>query len=129
MCLNSAVFKVIVCENRKLPFLCLKYSLLQYLHMNPKWTAMRHIQMVNVAKHTLSSNVFSPLFTQACKLLPGYLLFLLSTHCSHCRGYDMYINHQDLKMTSSVPNIINLVGFGLFLALYGKKVSKRRMSE
>ena len=33
---------------------------------------MRHRQMVNVAKYALNSKVFSPLFTQACKLLPGY---------------------------------------------------------
>ena len=39
---------------------------------------MRHSQMVNVAKHALSSKVFSPLFTQARKLLHEYFLFLLS---------------------------------------------------
>ena len=38
---------------------------------NPTWTAMRHSQMVNVAKHALSSKVFSPVFIQAWKLLPG----------------------------------------------------------
>ena len=37
---------------------------------------MRHSQMVNIAKHALSSKVSSSLFTQACKLLPGYFLFL-----------------------------------------------------
>ena len=46
--------------------------------MNPNWTAIRHSQMVHVATHAMSSNVFSPLFTQAWKLLPGYFLFLLS---------------------------------------------------
>ena len=61
--LNYAVFKVFICENRKLPFLCLKHPLFKHLHKNPKWTAMRHSQMVNVAKHALSSKVFSPLFT------------------------------------------------------------------
>ena len=47
------------------------------IHKNPKCTAIRQ---VNVAKHALSSKVFSPLFTQAWKLLPGYLLFLLSIY-------------------------------------------------
>ena len=49
--LNSAVFKVFICENRKLTFLCLNIQLnvlLQHLHKNPKWTAMRHSHMVNV---------------------------------------------------------------------------------
>ena len=55
MCLNSAVFKVSICENGKLPFLCLKHPLFQHLHMNPKWTAMRHSQMINVAKNTVST--------------------------------------------------------------------------
>ena len=73
--LNSAVFKVLICENRKLPFLCLKNLLFQHLHKNPKWTTMRLSQMVNVAKHALSSKVFSPLCTQTWKLLPGYFLF------------------------------------------------------
>ena len=76
--LNSAVFKVFICINRKLPFLCLPHPLFKHLHTNPKWTAMRHSQMVNVAKYALSSKVFSPQFTQAWKLLPGYFLFLLS---------------------------------------------------
>ena len=82
LCLNSVVFKVFICENRKLSFLNLKHILFQHLHKNPKWTVMRHSQMVTVAKHTLSSKVFLPLFTQAWKLLPGYYLFLLSIHCS-----------------------------------------------
>ena len=76
--LNSAVFKVFICENRKLPILCLKHPLFHHLHKHQKWTAVRHHQMVNVAKHVLSSEVFSPLFTKAWKLLPGYFLFLLS---------------------------------------------------
>ena len=56
--LNSAVFKVFVCENRKLFFLCLKHPLFQHYRKNPKWTAMWHSQMVKVAKHALSSKVF-----------------------------------------------------------------------
>ena len=58
VCLNSAVFKVFICENRKLPFLCLTHPLFQYFHMNPKRTAMRHSQIENVAKHALNSKVF-----------------------------------------------------------------------
>ena len=81
MCLNSAVFKVINCENRKLPFSCLKHPFcFQHLHKNPKWTAIRHSPMVNVAKHALSSKIFSPLFTQAWKLLSRCFLFLLSIY-------------------------------------------------
>ena len=57
---NSAVFKVFICENRKQPFLCLKHPLCKHLHKNPKWTAMGHSQMVNVAKHALCSKVFHP---------------------------------------------------------------------
>ena len=81
MRLNSAVFMVFICENRKLPFfICVKHPLFQHLHKNLKWTAMRHSQTIKSAKQALSSNVFSPLFTQAWKLLPGYFLFLLSIH-------------------------------------------------
>ena len=73
VCLNSAVFKVFISENRKLQsILCL------YLYMNQTWTAMRHRQMVNVAKDALNSKVFSPLLNQALKILPGYFLVLLS---------------------------------------------------
>ena len=36
MRLNFAVFKVLICENRKLSFLCLKHHLFQHLHKNPK---------------------------------------------------------------------------------------------
>ena len=70
--LNTAVLKVFICENRKLP-LCLKHPLIQHLQKNPKWTAMRHNQMVNVAKHALGSKVFTT-------LLPGYFLVLLSIY-------------------------------------------------
>ena len=84
MHLNSAVFMFFICENRKLAFfICVKHFLFQHnfvLHKNPKWTAMQHSQIINGAKHSLSSNVFSPLFTQSWKLLPGYYLFLLSIH-------------------------------------------------
>ena len=77
---NFAVFKVIICENRKLSFLCLKHLLFQHLHKNQKWTVMRLSQMVNVAKHALISKVFSPLFTQAWKLI----LFILLSTCHIC---------------------------------------------
>ena len=97
--LNSAVFKVFICENIKLPFSCLKHPSFQHLHKNKKWTAMRHSQMVNVAKHALSSKVFSLLFTQAWKLLPGYFLFLLSIHgiCTTRKiwGQDMFSIHSN----------------------------------
>ena len=39
--LNSAGFKIFICENRKLPILYLKHPLFQHLHKNPKWTAMQ----------------------------------------------------------------------------------------
>ena len=55
------------------------HPLFQHLHKNPKWTALRHSQMVNVAKHALSSNVFSPLFTQACKTIT-WILFIFAEY-------------------------------------------------
>ena len=73
--LNSAVFTDFICENRKLPFLCLKHPLIQHFHKDTKWTAMRQSQVMNVAKHALGSKVCSPLFTQAWKLLSGSFLF------------------------------------------------------
>ena len=48
MCLNSAVFKLFICENRKLPFLYLKHTLFQHLHMNPKWTKMHTSAFITV---------------------------------------------------------------------------------
>ena len=46
--------------------------------------------MVNVAKHALNSKVFSPLFTQAWKLLPGNFLFLLSICLSKAEIWLMF---------------------------------------
>ena len=71
---NSAVFKVFICENRKLPFLCLKHTLFQQLHMNPKWTATRHSQMVNVAKHALQQVIFNPVHS-SMKIIDWILFY------------------------------------------------------
>ena len=77
---NSGVFRDFICENRKLPLLCLKHPLFQQFHKNPKWPAIRHGQMLKVAKHAWSSKVFLPLYTHAWKLLSVYILFLLSIY-------------------------------------------------
>ena len=64
--LNSAVFKVLICENMKTTLLMFETSFVSTFAQEPKkWTAMRHSQMVNVAKHALHSKAFGPLFTQA----------------------------------------------------------------
>ena len=50
------------------------------LNRKSKWTALPHIQMISASKHASDNNVFPFLFTRAWKLLPGYILFLLSIH-------------------------------------------------
>ena len=100
MCLNAAVFKVFICGDRKLPFLCLNHPLFQHLHMNPTWTAMRHSQMVNVAKHALSSNVFLRLFTQAWRLMIAWIHFCSEYRTSTRTGEDHKVKYglfQQLK--------------------------------
>ena len=78
MRLNSVVFKVFICENRKPPFLCLKHPLFQLLHKSPKWTAMRHSHMINVAKHALTNKVFPP-FHSSMKTI-AWILFIFAEY-------------------------------------------------
>ena len=81
---NSVIFKVFICENRKLPLLCLKYCIIHHWHKNPKQFALPHSQMAHVSKHILDSNGFSFVFTRAWKILPGYVLVLLSIDYTAC---------------------------------------------
>ena len=108
--LNSAVFKVFICENRKLPSSCLKHPLFQHLQNNPKRTAVRHTHMVNVAKHALSSKVFSPLFTQAWKLLPGYFLFFVEYRSLNLQPN----NNRQVLDTEYLTWVVMSYDFGVF---------------
>ena len=72
------VWSKISVKTEEMSFLNLKQILCHHLHKNPKWTALRHSQMIKVSKQASGSNVFSPLFTRAWKILPGYILFLLT---------------------------------------------------
>ena len=47
--------------------------------MNPKWTAMQHSQTVDVAKHALSNNVFSPVFHSSVKII-AWILFIFAEY-------------------------------------------------
>ena len=74
--LNSAVFKIFICENRKLPF-SLKHTLFQHLHKNLQWTAKRLSQMVNVAEHASSTTVHSSMKTIA------WILFIFAEYMTY----------------------------------------------
>ena len=76
MHLYSTVFKIFICENRKIPF-SLKHPLFQHLHKNLQWTAMRLSQMVNVAEHALSTTVHSSMKTIA------WILFIFVEYMSY----------------------------------------------
>ena len=69
MCLNSATFKVFICENRKLPVLCLKHPLFQHVHMNLKWTAMRVFIFAEYARKEKERNEKNGAITNAVKFI------------------------------------------------------------
>ena len=71
---------------------------------NPKSTAMRHSQIVNVAKYALSRNVFSPLFTQVWKLLPGYFFYFcwVYKHRFHYNNYFFLIILYRLRLRQNI---------------------------
>ena len=63
---------------QKTTLLKFEASFVSTFTQEPKWTAMRH--MINVAKHALSSKVFSSLFTQTWKPLLRYFLIFCSIY-------------------------------------------------
>ena len=77
MGLNSPIFKVCVCENRKRPVLCWKHHLFHHFALEPRMdcpVTWQNDQCFQIC----SRYIFSSLFVCAWKQLPGYFLFLLS---------------------------------------------------
>ena len=88
----SVIFKVFICENRKLA-LCLKH-----LHKNLKWTTLPRSQMINVFRHASDTDVY-PVYSSMKTITWIHFSFaeyiFIVTKCSHSKTVnllDMILN-------------------------------------